>query len=58
MGIGPVSSASGAAELFKILEKGQAASADLAKKLIRVAVGEKVTAAEAEGKGQNIDVTA
>lgn len=58
MSVGTVASGAPAADLLKILENGQKMSMDLAKKMVKVAVAEKVqsvSSAGAEGLGQNLD---
>jgi len=62
MSIGSVSSGTQAADLLKILESGQEKSIDLAKKMVKAAVAEKVQSVSSsvldEALGQNLDTYA
>ncbi|MBF0498596.1 MAG: hypothetical protein HQM09_00555 [Candidatus Riflebacteria bacterium] len=59
MPVGSVSSStSDIGALMKLLKSGQDQEMDLAKKLIQASVGAQVSASEAEGKGQLLDLTA
>lgn len=60
MSVGSVGSGAQAADLMKILVDGQDKSLDMAKKLVKMAVSEKVQSVSSmglEGLGENIDVT-
>jgi hypothetical protein len=57
-GVSGIGGGAPVADLMKILEQGQAQSIDLVKKLIKIGAAEKVTSAEAEGKGQMLDLLA
>lgn len=56
-GINGVSSSS-TAELMKVLEASQQATVDLAEKMMKVAVQEQVSEAEATGLGKAVDLYA
>lgn len=61
MSVGSVGSGTQVGDLMKLLESGQQQSVDLAKKMIKVAVAEKVqsvSSGTAEGLGQCFDCLA
>lgn len=57
-GVRGVGGGSQLAEVMKMLEQQQEQSIDLVKKLIGAAASNKVSAAEAEGKGAALDLYA
>lgn len=57
-GISGVSSGAGAADLMKVLEDGQKAEMDMAKKIIKIANAAQVSESEATGLGQALDLYA